>query len=136
MTIYGWQLATEIDAQNPVVGDLRIDGVRFAQLETLGDRVAQACTVVLNWWEREWFADRSRGVPYIRELLRRGVREATVRAVLRRQLLAVPGVREVQSMEISIDRRTRRCTVRKVVVVTTEGAPVPVSSRDLVLGVA
>jgi hypothetical protein len=132
---YGLQLATKVDDRNPIVGDLRIDGVRLARLTTLGDRVAQACTVVLTWWEGEWFEDRSRGVPYIRELLRRGVREATVRAVLRRQLLAVAGVREVQSMEVSIDRRTRRCTVRRVVIVTTEGTLVPVSSRDLALGV-
>lgn len=134
--IYGWQLVTDVDDRNPTVGDLRIDGVRFGRLDSLGDRVAQACTVVLNWWEGEWFADRSRGVPYIRELLRRGVREATVRAVLRRQLLAVPGVREVQSMEVSIDRRTRRCTVRQLVIVTTDGALVTVSPRDLALGVA
>jgi hypothetical protein len=131
---YGWQLATEVDDRNPVVGDLRIDGSRLALLSTLGDRVAQPCTDVLNWWEGEWFADRARGVPYIRSLLRRGVREATVRAVLRRQLRAVDGVREVQSMEIEINRATRRCVVRKVVVITTDGAPVTVSPRDLALG--
>lgn len=128
----GWQLVTEVDAQNPTVGDLRISGSRFARLPSFGDTVAQACTVVLRWWRGEWFADRNRGMPYIEELLRKGVREETVRAVLRRELRRVEGVREVQSMDIEIDRRTRRCVVRRIVVITTEGQLVPVSESDLV----
>lgn len=128
---YGWQLVTEVDSQNPIVGDLRVSGSRFARLSSLGDRVAQSCTVVLRWWRGEWFADRSRGVPYIQTLLRKGVSEGTVRALLRRELLRVPGVRSVQSMRISIDRQTRRCVVSDLVIVTVEGDPVPVSAKDL-----
>jgi hypothetical protein len=128
---YGWQLVTAVDDQNQIVGDLRVSGSRFVQLSAFGDRVAQSCTVVIRWWEGEWFADRSRGMPYIRELLKKGVREGTVRAVLRRELLRVEGVAEVQSMQIEIDRRTRRCTVRGLVVISTEGERVPVSALDL-----
>lgn len=129
---YGWQLVTEVDAQNPLVGDVRVTGSRFATLPSFGDRVAQACTVVLRWWQGEWFADRLRGMPYIQELLKKSVRTETVRSVLRRELRRVPGVREVQSMEIEINRQTRRCVVRRVVVITSEGELVTVSATDLV----
>lgn len=129
---YGWQLVTEVDSLNPTVGDLRVGGgSRFALISTLGDQVAQSCTVVIRWWRGEWFADRRRGMPYLQELLKKGVTEGTVRAVLRRELLRVAGVREVQSMEIAIDRRTRRCVVRRIVVITTEGQAVSVSATDL-----
>jgi hypothetical protein len=119
---FGWALATTIDAENPVAGDLRVSGPRLARLSTLQERVAQGCTVVLRWWRGEWFADRKRGMPYIEELLRKGVSEATVRTVIRRELLRVPGVLAVPSMDVAIDRTTRRCTVSRVIVVTTEGA--------------
>lgn len=119
--MYGWALVTTTDATNPNVGDLRVSRGRFVQLDSLEERVAQGGTVALNWWLGEWFADRSRGMPYLSELLRKGVGEATVRTVIRRGLERVPGVLAVRSMTVAIDRTTRRCTVRDIEVVTTAG---------------
>lgn len=121
MTALGWQLVTVVDAQNPQLGDMRIVGTRFARLETFGDSVAQACNVCLRWWLGEWFLDRSRGVPYIRDLLKKGVGEATVRTLLKRELLSVEGVAQVARMTIALDRRTRVCRVSEIEIVTTEG---------------
>lgn len=119
--MYGWALVTATDEANPDVGDIRRVGNRFEQLSSLQHRVAQGCTVALHWWRGEWFADRLRGINYLGELLRKGVSEATVRVVLRRALERVPGVLAVRSMRVTIDRVTRRCTVREVEVVTTDG---------------
>lgn len=116
-----WQLVTALDAQNPTLGDLRISGSRFARLEELGDRVAQACNVRLRWWLGEWFLDRSRGVPYLTKLLKKGVGEGTVRAVLRKELLSVADVAQVARMDLSLDKRTRTMRVTSVEIVTSEG---------------
>jgi hypothetical protein len=121
MTALGWQLVTSIDAQNPQLGDLRISGSRLARLESFGDSVTQACNVALRWWLGEWFLDRSRGVPYLQSLLRKGVGEGTVRAVLRKELLRVEGVAQVARIDLALDKRTRRMRVSSVEVVTTDG---------------
>lgn len=121
MTALGWQLVTTVDAQNPELGDLRISGSRFARLQSFGDSVTQACNVALRWWLGEWFQDRSRGVPYLQKLLRKGVSEGTVRAVLRKELLRVEGVAQVARMDLALNKRTRSMRVSSVEIVTTDG---------------
>lgn len=128
--MYGWALVTAADSMNPDVGDLRVTRGRFDQIPDREHRVAQGCTVSLNWWRGQWFADRLRGVPYVGELLRKGVSEATVAVVLRRELMRVAGVRAVRSMRVTIDRTTRRCLVRGAEIVTTSGV-VPLSDLEL-----
>jgi hypothetical protein len=120
----GLELVTEVDADNPIVGDLRIERGRFAKLTTFGDAVAQAVRVELLWWLGEWFLDTSRGMPYVEKLLRRGVTEPTIRALMKRRIEAVDGVLRVQSMTVTLDRRTRLGEVTDLVIVTTEGEPV------------
>lgn len=121
MSELGWELVTEVDAQNPQLGDLRISGTRLARLASFGDQVRQACQVTLKWWLGEWFLDRRRGTPYIRDLLKKGVSEATARAFFRRELLEVEGVAQVGQIALSLNRSTRVLTVTDAEIVTTEG---------------
>lgn len=129
----GWELVTVVDAQNPDLGDLRVSGTRIAKLAAFGDAVRQAVQVELRWWLGEWFLDRSRGTPYLEQLLKKGVSPATVRAVLKRVILGVEGVQRVLSIDVSIDRATRKCTVTNVSVLTTESAD-PVTIGDVLVG--
>jgi hypothetical protein len=126
--IGGLELVTEVDADNPVIGDLRISRGRFAKITTFGDAVAQAVRVELQWWLGEWFLDTSRGMPYVEKLLRRGITERTIRALLKRRIEAVDGVLRVESMNIAFDRRTRFGDVTDLVIVTTEGEPLPIDN--------
>lgn len=116
----GWELVTEVDDDNPVVGDLRITGTRIAKIGTFGDAVAQAVSVALSWWRGEWFLDTSRGVPYLDEVFATGVSEASVAAVLRREVLKVDGVKRVIDCEVTVDR-SRRFGSAEIVIETTEG---------------
>lgn len=126
----GWELVTEVDEQNPVLGDLRIRGARLAKLASVGDAVRQAVQVELRWWLSEWFLDARRGMPYLEQIFRRGVSEATVRAIIRRRLLRIDGVASVPRLVVTIDRSTRRGTVEGEVV-TVEGEPVQLGSTPI-----
>lgn len=116
----GWELVTVVDEQNPVLGDLRIVGTRLAKISAFGDAVRQAVQVCVRWWRGEWFLDVRRGVPYIEAILRKGVTEASVRAVLKREIEAVEGVARVLELDVSIDRATRSATAVGQIE-TTEG---------------
>lgn len=116
----GWELVTEVDDDNPIVGDLRISGTRIAKLATFGDAVAQAVSVALSWWRGEWFLDTSRGVPYLDEVFATGVSEASVEAILKREALKVDGVKRVIECTVTIDR-SRRFGGAELVIETTGG---------------
>jgi hypothetical protein len=117
----GWELVTEVDGDNPVLGDLRKSGTALAKIATLDAAVVQACSVVMRWWLGEWFLDRRRGMPYLQQVLRKGVSEPTIRALYKSQLERVEGVVRVKSIEVSIDRTTRECVIDEVIIETTDG---------------
>ena len=130
MSVYGWQLVTETDADNPVLGDLRISKRKLATLPTFGDRVAQSIRTRLRWWRGEWFLDTARGVPYLEQLLGKGVSLDTIRSVLRREIEQVAGVTRVTSIEITSDRATRYSTI-DIEALTTEAELVVVGGVEI-----
>ncbi|GAB5541384.1 MAG: hypothetical protein SangKO_075760 [Sandaracinaceae bacterium] len=101
----------EVDATNPVVGDLHVSGGEVVIVSGV-DATVQEIETRLRWWRGEWSFDRSQGVPYLGEILRKGVDLATVRALLEREILRVPAVRRVDSAELEVDPRTRRLSGR------------------------
>lgn len=117
-------------AVDSVTGDLAFDGVELAFVEGK-DAVAQEIQTRLRWWRGEWFLDTSRGTPYLESILVKGATEATVRAILLREILSVPGVLRVPSLVVSIDRAARYATVTAAEIETTEG---PVSLSDIQAG--
>jgi hypothetical protein len=126
MSGLGWELVTVVDPENPVVGDLRVSGTRLARLADRPAAVAQAVRVCLQWWLGDWSFDTRRGVPYLEELFVAGVTEATIRAVLRRQLERIQDVDRVEGMDVTIDRATSSFRVDRIDVVTVDGVSVPV----------
>jgi hypothetical protein len=112
-------LTTETGAANPVPGDLRVDGVELALVQG-GDAIAQELEVRLRWWLGEWFLDQRQGVPYVQRILRKGVSEQAVRALLRQHIERSADVARVISIEVTIDRATREASV-DFEVLTTEG---------------
>lgn len=103
-------LTTELDEDNPVIGDLRIDGTEFALVEDL-DAIAQEVGVRLRWWLGEWFLDTRRGTPYIQQLLVKGVSDATVREVLSAQIRAVDGIARVDSLTVERGGKNRLASI-------------------------
>lgn len=104
-------LPSEVDEVNPVAGDLHVDGVDLAVVTGL-DAVVQEVNVRLRWWRAEWFLDVAQGVPYLGSVLRKGVDLATVRTVLAREIRRVPGVRQIEAIDLTLDPASRRLTGR------------------------
>lgn len=113
-------------------GDIGFDTLGEIVLVTGIAAIAQEIQTRLRWWAGEWFLDTSRGVPYLESILRKGVTEASVRAILLREIEAVPGVSRVRSCVVSIDRATRYATVTSLEVETTESALL--SLTDILVG--
>lgn len=114
------ELVTAIDADNPVLGDLRVSGVDF-QLVTGIDAVLQEVSVRLRWLRGEWFLDQTQGVPYFGEIFRKGATLSTVRSILRKEIRRVPGVRRVARLEVTRDPVTRQATI-EVEIVADDGS--------------
>ena len=102
--------AADLSADNPIEHDLFLDGGR---LDTVDDdeATAQEIKTRLLFFKGENFADLREGVPYFQEILRKGVDDNRVRAIVRRVLQSVPSVVDVISITISRDRARRTATV-------------------------
>ena len=126
----GWELVTSPDAENPDEGDLKVSKRSLVRLSTFGDQVAQAVRVRLKWFRGEWFLDTRQGVPYLQEIFGKGVSLATVRNVLRREIVKVAGVFQVRKLDLDLDTTTRKLSA-EIDIVTTEGEDVPLGTVDL-----
>lgn len=123
------EIVTAIDAQNPTLGDLRVaDGKPV--MVTGADAIAQEIRVRLRWWRGEHFLDLAAGVPYLQQILGKGVSEEAIRAVLREEIESVPGVGHVESITIVTDRPNRFATIT-IDVVTEDGEDVRVRGLEL-----
>lgn len=114
-------------AVHATTGDISFDALGELVIVEGSAAIAQEIQTRLRWWAGEWFLDTSRGVPYLESVLRKNISEASVRAILKREIEAVPGVARVRSMTVSIDRGTRYATVTALEVDTTDGDPVSLS---------
>lgn len=98
----------EIDPEtNDIVltptGDLSIIGG--------GPSIAQAIRQVLRTFLGEWFLDEEAGVPWYDQILIKAPNLPAVRAVIRDVILAVPGVLEVTSLSVDMNRVSRALAV-------------------------
>lgn len=108
------ELAATISADitNPDLGDLRLspEGDEVVLTE-LSAEVAQRLTVSFKFFQGEWFLELSEGTPYFAHILRKGPKEAIVRAIVTRILLRTEGVSEVLNLTYELDAPTRRLSL-------------------------
>lgn len=108
------ELVTVVDAENPIIGDLRlVDG----QLSWLGAdptdpddytrMVAQRCRCRLLFFRGEWYQDQNLGTPWRERLLGTGITSAAAARIFRRVIESAPGVAEVTKLEVELDGATR-----------------------------
>ncbi|WP_454691121.1 hypothetical protein [Achromobacter aloeverae] len=100
--------------------DLLLAGDRDLSLDTAGRtalvdgarRVAQQIGITLRAFLAEWFLDTTFGVPYFEDVLVKAPDRAQVEAVIRARIMAVPDVRAVTSLDLSIDREERSLLIK------------------------
>lgn len=85
--------------------DTSTGGLRFV------DDLAQHVKSRLLMFEGEWFLDVSQGTPWLQTILVKGVNLGHARAAFRRAIVETPGVRSLESLNVTHDRSARRLTV-------------------------
>lgn len=95
---------------DPLTGDLSLAGGKPLFVEDQ-EAIAQAIRSALRTVMGEWFLDPTLGVPYIEAGQNRSTNPFVLGSVVKAKILAVPGVRSVDSMQFSLDRLTRRLSI-------------------------
>ncbi len=75
------------------------------------ERVAQQIKVTLLAFLGEWFLDVTFGVPYFEAIMVKAPDRASLEAIFRAKIAAVPGVRLVRRLDLLIDRAARTLAV-------------------------
>lgn len=112
----------EVDANGNVVltagSDLSIVTGRQA--------VMQELRIKLRTFFREWWLDESLGVDYLGEVLIRDFKASQADREIRRNILQVPNVRTVKSIDISVNQSTQTATIRAIVTDIFSNEPITV----------
>lgn len=120
--------------------DLDLDLLGRASFVDGADRIAQQIKTTLLAFMGEWFLDTTFGVPYFEDVLVKSPDRASIEAIFRARIRAVPGVTQVQAMQLQMERQLRVLRVtyqadtsfgrldRVVLLGASSGAPSPTSS--------
>lgn len=75
------------------------------------DAVRQRLSQRLSFFLGEWFLDRTRGIPYVQQVFIKNPNPAVIDAIFKREILAEPSIRELQSFTLDLDTITRVLTI-------------------------
>ena len=104
-------------------GDIAVElvnGIPSLVLVDGRDAIAQHLRIVLRTFKGEWFADVNVGVPYHQVIFKKGQPDSVISQTFRRVVSAIPGVKEINSLEIIRDNGTRSVRIQ-LVIQTTDG---------------
>lgn len=111
------KLVTSVDADNPDENDIYLDPATgdAVWLGQFGDidpvEVAQHIRMRLRMWLGEWFLDLGEGVPYLDEILEKGIDDGSIGAILKAVILGTPGVATINSLSLKRDNAARTLNV-------------------------
>jgi hypothetical protein len=91
-------------------GDLDLSTGKILLLEGAAS-IAQKLSCRIKFLLGEWFLDARLGIPWIQELLEKGVAESYIRSKIQRTIATCPGVTTLESLEIAIDAATREAEI-------------------------
>lgn len=94
-------LTATADADNPVEGDIHLEGGDLVWTSGLALEVAQRLRVRLRFFKGEWFLDLQEGTPWFQEILVKGVSDQAIRAVFSTIIRTCPGVASLDSLEFT-----------------------------------
>ncbi len=104
------ELAITLQAteDNPILGDLYLgptgDQVVLTELK---DEVAQRTVVRFRFFRGDWDINLNAGTPWFTVLLRKGISDSAIRALLTAVVLTDVGVAAVTSLSYSVNKATR-----------------------------
>lgn len=78
------------------------------------ESICQAVRVRLLWFFEEWRLGPDMGFPYFEEVFVKNPSEAKIRHLIRETVMEVEGVTDVESIEYSVNKRTREAAIAVV----------------------
>ena len=87
-------------------GDLDLTGHRVS-LVTGEEEIEQHLRIRLRFFLGEWFLDERLGIPYFRDILIKNPNTLLVRSLFRQAIITTPGISDVTTLEIDLDKTTR-----------------------------
>jgi hypothetical protein len=117
-------------ALDTATGDIRLVDGDLLLLDG-ADAVAQRLAIGLQTYQGEWFLDDRVGVPYLQRILVKNPNVSDVSDVLRRAILATPGVVSLDRFDLALGGASR--TARLSFAASTTSGPV-LFDRELILG--
>jgi hypothetical protein len=100
-------LALSEDADNPIVGDLRLRNGQLVWTSVLAEEVAQRLLVRFNFWRTEWFANLNAGMPWLSEIFEVGVDESVMRGFFTSLITGTQGVAALDYLNLTTDTESR-----------------------------
>ena len=95
-----------------LTGDLdlvEVDGVKNLVLTNpIIETVEQRLFIKLRTFQGEWFMNTDFGIPYFQLILVKGVTQAVVDSIIKREILATQGVVSIIEYTSSLDTATRK----------------------------
>lgn len=92
------------------------------------DETIQAVRLTLTAFQGEWFLDESSGLPYFQDILVKGVNEGDVEQIYRAAIQNIPGVAEVNDLQIGLGNSDFRLMTVSASVRTTTGETVVITT--------
>lgn len=124
-----FELTTEIDAENPIVGDLKLTngqltfiGGDITAVESYVKMIAQRIKSRISFIRGEWYLDLNKGFPWRERVWgKAGVvtGDDSIKALLRQAIIDTPGVASIESLVVDLNRQARTLDVFTVVMSDT-----------------
>jgi len=132
------RLVTAVTVQNPNLHDMYLDdsgqlkliGLDITDSTDYALSVAQSVKCRLLLVKGEWYIDQRLGTPWRERIWKKNTSETVLYRMIQDVVLGTPGVRAVESMQISIDASTRTATVSDLQIITETGRIVTVAQID------
>lgn len=91
-------------------GELAIENNSFVLVEG-PEEIEQLLTQRLNTFLGEWFLDKSIGIPYFQEILKKNPNPSDIEAIFVDKITKTTGLKELNSLEILIDSSIREMRI-------------------------
>jgi hypothetical protein len=129
-------LATSID--DVAIKDLAIDtatgDMALPPRYVVGaDAIVQRLSIRFQFWLGEWFLDQRQGVPYIDQVFVKAPDLALITRLFRRVVTSTPGIAQVKSMSLDLDRPSRTLRVRNLQAVLVSGSTLVATSTPFLV---
>ena len=124
-----FELATAIDSENPVIGDLKLTngqltfiGGDISDEESYTKMIAQRIKSRTSMIRGEWYLDINKGFPWREKVWGKAgavTGEAGIKKLFRQVILGTPGVASIDYLTVDLDRQSRTLDVSGVAISDT-----------------